>query len=127
MSFCSGSQVETCGDIGGTADEGIFNQFFTEMAIVRASDGQPGERDEELGPGYTTAEDLLIKYTCTQSVTIRVCVATRDRWGESVFNEEHNSIPGEGSFNVGSFSAKSYVVRVIKDGVLIKNLPFYTQ
>ncbi len=56
-------------------------------------------------------------------VTIKVCVEERRGGGKIAFNQTIDINAGEGDLEIGTLEVGSYAVRVIVDGVLVKNLP----
>jgi len=116
---------ESCGEnIGGTADEAAYAQRFARMALVNEGTGQPGAADPEGGVQFAAADRLAIQVESLAEVTVRACVQERKGGGKIALNQSQTVGQGEDSFALGSFERGSYVVRVIVDGTLVKNLPF---
>jgi hypothetical protein len=118
------SPPESCGDIGGTADEGLFNQYFVSMALLDTAIGSPGGISSEGEIQFTPADELEIAFESKIDVSIHACLQERKGGGKVLFNEIGSFSPGEDSFILGTYSKGSYVVRVIVDDTLVKNLPF---
>jgi hypothetical protein len=117
------SPPESCG-VGGTADEAKFAQHFRWMEIVNEATGSPGEPAQEGGSQFTSSNRLTITTDSTNEVSLRACIAERKGGGEITFDKTHDLAAGSGSIPLGSFEPGSYVVRVIVDGILVRNLPF---
>jgi hypothetical protein len=123
LSACSFSPPPSCGDdIGGTADTAKFDQYFTNMQLVNQASGQVGPEGEN-GTQYATGEALVIQAESKSEVTVRACVQPRGP-GEITFDQTQTMSQGQGAFPVGLFKPGIYVIRVIVDGVLVKNFPF---
>ncbi len=117
------SPPESCG-AGGTADEMKYAQHFTWMEIVNETTGSPGEPDPEGGTQFASTIQLGITMDSIDEVSIRVCVEERRGGGEIALDKTQDLPSGSGNISLGSFEPGSYVVRVIVDGVLVRNLPF---
>lgn len=116
---------ESCGEwIGGTADEARFAQHFTEMHLVSEATGRPGPEDPEAGIQVTATERVAVEAATLADVTVWTCVQERRGGGKIAFNQEHRAAQGGARLSLGSFKSGSYVVRVIVDGTLLKNLTF---
>lgn len=119
------SPPESCGEgIGGTADEAKFAQHFTLMELVNEATGQPGPLDAEGGLQFAATDRLAIRTESLAEISVQACVQERKGGGKIPFNQTQTVGQGADSFSLGSFAPGSYVVRVIVDGVLVKNLPF---
>ena len=118
------SPPETCGDeIGGTADEVLFGQYFESMELVSATTYQPGTQWEN-GVEFTAGEPLLIMFDAKIDVEVRACIQNTVGGGQIAFDQASSFTSGENEFSVGVFEPSNYVIRVIVDGVLVKNFPF---
>ena len=117
------SPPESCG-VGGTADETKFAQHFTWMEIVNEATGSPGESDPEGGFQFTSSDPLAITTDNINEVSLRACVAERKGGGKIPLDKTQDLSSGSGSISLGSFEPGSYVVRVIVDGILVRNIPF---
>lgn len=116
---------ESCGeDIGGTADEALFAEHFTQMDLVVESTGASGEPDDEMGEVFTSGDGLVIRAESLGEVSVRACVQPRSGGGQIPFDETETLAEGEDTFSLGSFDEGSYVIRVIVDGTLVRNLVF---
>jgi hypothetical protein len=112
----------SCGDnIGGTADTANFDQTFTNMALVNQN-GVPGTEGEN-GMEFAATDTLDIRADSNSDVTVRACVQNFN--GRPIaFDGTQTFTQGSSGFSLGSFQSGNYVVRVIVDGVLVKNFPF---
>ena len=118
------SEPESCGEIGGTANEVLFDQNFVLMELVNATTGDPGEYNSEGEVQVGSSDSLSIPFEIKNDVSIRVCLQERKGGGKILFNETKSFTSGENSLTLGTYSKGGYVVRVIMDEALIKNLPF---
>jgi hypothetical protein len=119
----SASPPESCGDaIGGTADETLFGQNFASMELVDANTWQPGAAGEN-GAQFGQ-EPLLIMFDAKSGVDVRACIQNTRGGGKLAFDQTVSFSAGSNEFPVGSFEPGTYVIRVIVDGVLVKNFPF---
>jgi hypothetical protein len=57
-------------------------------------------------------------------VTVRFCIIESNEEGVIVYNDDHNLMAGTGRLNLGRFDPNPYVMRVIVDGVLVKDFSF---
>jgi hypothetical protein len=115
---------KSCGEgIGGTADEALFAQHFSSMELIREATGIP---PVEMGGEKVVSPDdpLAIKVQALSSTEVRVCVQERVGGGGIPLDKTFAVEQGESVLSLGGFSAGSYVVRVIVDGTLVRNLPF---
>lgn len=128
LAGCAGfGPPQSCG-AGGTADEVAFARAFTALELVDGTTGQPpAERDPEFGPIFTTAAQLAIRAEALAGVSVRACVEGRTGGAKIGFDGTQTLSAGVGTMPLGSFEAGPWVVRVIVDGVLVKNLPFMTR
>ena len=116
-----GPPPECIEGLGGVADTAAFDANFASLPLVSAARGQPG-RPAEHGVAFAAGEALAIRVDSLGAVSLRACV------------QEARSIPidqtyelstGEQSLKIGTLPEPGmYVVRVIVDGVLVRNLPF---
>lgn len=107
--------------MGGTADEAKFDRHFTRMELINKTTGQPGQEGE---PQFASTEQLAIQIDSAAKVPVRACVQERRGGGKIPFDETQTVPQGVGTLSLGSFAPGSYVVRVIVDDVLVKNLAF---
>ncbi|HEY42377.1 MAG TPA: hypothetical protein G4O11_00130 [Anaerolineae bacterium] len=117
------SPPESCG-AGGTADEAAFAQHFKSMGIVNQATGSPGEPDPEGGYQFSSSDQLALTTDSITDTSLRACIEERRGGGKIVFDQTPTMSQGTASMPLGSFEPGSYVVRVILDGVLVRNLPF---
>jgi hypothetical protein len=121
---CSFGPPQGCGDnIGGTANEALFDQRFSSMALVSQTTGQPGPNGEE-GEQYGQDEALRLEAETKAEVTVRACVQCRSGGGDLPLDKAERMAAGQGSMDLGTFGSGSYVVRVIVEDTLVKNFPF---
>ena len=114
---------ESC-EAGGTADEVKFTELFTEMGLVNTETGQPAQRKDEGEDKFSVDDSVTLQVDSLTDVTIKVCVEERRGGGEIAFDQTIDINAGEGDLEIGTLKVGSYVVCVIVDGVLVKNLPF---
>jgi len=117
-----------CADgLGGTADQNLFAQYFTAMELVSATSGQPGTPAEN-GASFPVTELLAVNVSAVAEVPVRFCVQGFYAGGVIADDLTADMVPGENRVHLDAFdTAADYVVRVIVDGVLVKNLPFTLQ
>lgn len=115
----------SCGEgIGGTADEALFDQYFSDMGLILEAAGEVPARGDESSAVVSPDEPLSIKMQVLQAVEVRACVQERVGGGGIPADKTASVQPGEAFLSLGTFSKGSYVVRVIVDGTLVKNLTF---
>lgn len=118
---------ESCGeDLGGTADENLFSQYFESMALISQTTGVPGPSGGENGEQYAQGEPLAILVTSKADVALRVCIQYRGP-GQIPFDQTQTLTGGENTFNIGAIDPGVYVVRVIVEDTLVKNFPFMVE
>jgi hypothetical protein len=123
LSACAFGPPPSCGDnLGGTADTTKFDQYFTSMQLVDEADGQPGPEGEN-GAQFGSGDALAIQADAKSEVELRACIQPRGP-GDIAFDNTQTMPAGQGTFSVGTFEAGPYVIRVIVEGVLVKNFPF---
>lgn len=123
LASCGFGPPPSCGDeIGGTADEAAFAHSFNSLALISQSSGLPGAEGEN-GMQFSAAESLALTVDARSALTLRACVQPRGP-GTMAFDRSKDLAAGEGSFELGSFSAGNYVIRVIVDNLLVKNFSF---
>ena len=121
---CSFGPPQGCGDnIGGTANEALFYQHFSTMALVSQTTGQPGPNGEE-GEQYGQSDALSLLVDAKDEVAVRACVQYRSGGGDLPLDRTETMAAGQGSMGLGTFGSGSYVVRVIVEDTLVKNFPF---
>jgi hypothetical protein len=113
---------ESCG-VGGTADDTAFAQHFAMMELVNKVTGEAGQQDPEAGVAFAAGDLLAIRVNALGDVSVRTCVQGRDSGGRIALDQNITAEKGERLLPLASFPKGSYVVRVIIDGVLVKNLP----
>ncbi|GEM_PF-2537256 len=124
LSACSFGPPPSCGDvIGGTADTAKFNQYFISMALISQASGQPGPEGEN-GAQYSPGEALAIRAESKSEVAVRACIQPRGGGTSLAFDQTQTMPQGTGTFSIGTFQKGTFVIRVIVDGVLVKNFPF---
>jgi len=118
------SPPESCGeDFGGTADEALFGRYFESLELVSGNTWQQGV-DGESGMQFPVGEPLLIMFDAKSAVQIRACIQHTVGGGKLAFDQTSSFQTGENEFQIGTFEPGPYVVRVIVDGTLVKNLSF---
>ncbi len=114
----------SCGDnIGGTADTAKFDQYFTSMMLVSQASGQPGPEGEN-GAQFSAGDPLVILMDSKSDVAVRACIQPMSGGDSISFDQTQNFTQGAGTFTIGAFEQGVYVIRVIVDGILVKNFPF---
>ena len=127
LASCSSGPPPSCGEeIGGVADTARFDQYFSSMNLVQQNTGAIPPEGES-GAEFPRGAGLTIQFESKSDVEVRICIQPLDAGDDQVFNQNHPVVEGEGSINLGAFKPGNYVVRVIVDGVLIKNFPFSVQ
>jgi hypothetical protein len=116
---------ESCIDTG-TADEEAFNAQFNAMQLVNAATGEPGEQHPEGGLGFSSEDQLAVVVESLGEVDVRFCVTQRKGGGQIVYDETHTVQEGETTITLTTFDSDPYVIRVIVNDTLVKNLPFIT-
>jgi hypothetical protein len=97
------------------------------MELVSAATGLPGEPDEEGTPRFPAGDELQIVTDNLGGLGIRACVQERQRAG-TIAGEREGSLPaGRALIPLGSFEEGDYVVRVLVERVLVRNLPFIVE
>jgi len=114
---------ETCGETG-TADDARFGELFSSMDLVVGATGETGPEDPEGGAAFAADTPLAIRYDSRAAVEARVCVEQRRGGGKIILDQTFTASEGSGSFSLGSFPPDIYVVRVLVNGALVRNLPF---
>jgi hypothetical protein len=122
------SPPESCGEgVGGSANEALFNLYFTNMILVDSTTEQPGEPNEDGEIRYSPSDLLELQMEGTEAITIRACVQERTAGGEIAFNESKTIPRGKSTMELGAFAEGNYVIRVILGDTLIKNFPFLVE
>ncbi len=121
-----GPPPECATGLGGTADEAKFAQYFSSMDLVSQTTGQTGTPADN-GVAFAVSEPLVIQVGNTAGVSVRACVQFFN--GNTIAFDQTSTLPvGQSEIVLGAFPGKgNYVVRMIVDGVLVKNLPFTLQ
>jgi hypothetical protein len=115
----------SCGEtIGGTADEALYGRYFSDMNLVSEATGEVPPPGSENSPVVSSDDPLTIKMQALKAAEVRACVQERVGGGGIPADESATVAPGEAFLPLGKFSSGSYVVRVIVDGALVKNLTF---
>jgi hypothetical protein len=116
---------ESCIDTG-TADEEAFTSQFNSMQVVNAATGAPGESHPEGGVRFSTEDQLAVVVDSLGEVDVRFCVTQRRGGGQIVYDETHTVQEGETTVTLMAFDSDPYVIRVIVNDTLVRNLPFTT-
>lgn len=117
---------ESCG-AGGTANEETFNQFFVDMLLYDETMGGAPRIHTEAGPTFLQDSTVSVQAESFMSVEIQLCVEQRRGGGEISFDEVRMLSEGVNTISLETFESGSYVIRVIIDEVLIRNLPFVVE
>ncbi len=116
---------ESCTESG--LDEDAFAAQFTSMQLVNASTGEPGEPDPESGQKFSTEDQLAVIVESLGEVEVTFCITQRKGGGQIVYNQLHSVQEGENTVTLTTFDSDPYVIRVIVNDILVKNLTFFTE
>jgi hypothetical protein len=119
------SPPESCTNTG--FDEAAFSEYFTDMHLINAATGEPGERDPEQGDRYATDDQIAVRIESLDDVEVRFCIEQRKGGGQIVYDQLHGIVQGENTVTLTTFDSDPYVIRVIVNEVLVKNLTFFTE
>ncbi len=115
---------ESCGEnIGGTADQTKFAQFFTSMQLINQTTGVPGLEGEN-GAQFAPNDSLVIQVETLSDIPVRVCIQHMGGDNKISFDQTNTLSQGQADFSIGPFELGNYVIRVIVDNTLVKNFPF---
>ena len=117
---------ESCG-AGGTANKETFNQFFVDMLLYDETMGGAPRIQTEVGPTFLQDTTVSVQAESFMSVEIRFCVEERRGGGKISFDEVRMLSEGVNTISLEIFESGSYVVRIITEDTLIKNLPFVVE
>lgn len=107
--------------LGGSADTAAFDAHFASMELVSAATGEPGGPAEH-GVAFAAGEPLAIRVDSFDAVSLRACLQAAR---EIPIDQTYDLSAGEQILDLGALDEPGmYVVRMIVDGVLVKNLPF---
>lgn len=120
------SPPESCG-AGGTANTETFDQYFDDMFLYDETLGGSPRIATEGGPTFLSGSSVSVQAESNMSVEIRFCVEERTGGGEINFDEVRVISEGVSIISLEVFEPSSYVIRVITDDTLIKNLPFIVE
>lgn len=112
---------EECAVKGGVADQAAFARHFTEMSL--ASDKQIAPFGDH-AMALTSDGVLEVVATGLANTATNLCTQERKGGGKVVYNQTLTLPQGESRTRLGSFAPGEYVIRVIVDGVLVRNLTF---
>ncbi|HEY70013.1 MAG TPA: hypothetical protein G4O08_05450 [Anaerolineae bacterium] len=119
------SPPESCSNTG--FDEAAFSEYFTEMYLINTATGEPGERDPEQGDRYATDDQIAVRIESLGEVEVRFCIEQRKGGGQIVYDQLHNIAQGESTVALTTFDSDPYVIRVIVNEALVRNLTFFTE
>ncbi len=110
-------------------DEEAFARYFNDMQIVYAATGEPGETAEgdDRGPGFSTDDQLAVLVDSLGEIDVTICIEQRKGGGQIVYNQTHTVQEGETTLPLMAFDSDPYVIRVIVNDVLVKNLTFFAE
>ena len=114
---------DPCG-LGAVADEDAFAQSFTDIVLVRATDGVTPDVEDDRGPVFARDDLVAALATTKEAVDVRYCVQTRDGTGTLVDSFRAELGEGAGSTNLGEHEPGDYVVRAGVGDTLVRSLPF---
>lgn len=116
---------KSCGEgIGGSADEALFSQYFSSMDLVREATGETPQETGDNGVIFSREDGLAIAVDAKKAVEIRACAQERTGGGGIPMDKTFPVNSGNGSLPLGEFKSGSYVIRMIVDGKLVRNLTF---
>ena len=116
-----GPPPECSEGLGGVADTAAFDAHFASMDLVSAASGETGARAEH-GVAFAADEPLAIAVDSLDAGILRACVQAARA---IPVDQTYELSAGEQTLELGVLGEPGmYVVRVIVDGVLVKNLPF---
>lgn len=125
MGCGSFSPPASCGEnLGGLADQTVFEQNFSAMQLVNQATGLPGPADSESDASFAQGETVAISYSAVSAGTLRACVQERTGGGGIPLDQTFEFDEGEGTLALGSFEPGNYVVRAIIGETLVRNLTF---
>jgi hypothetical protein len=81
----------------------------------------------EAGPTFFPDRPVSVQADVISSVEVQFCVEERRGGGEITFDEVRTMQAGMNIYSLGNFEQGSYVIRVILEGSLIRNLPFVVE
>lgn len=110
-------------------DTEAFATYFTDMRLVNAATGLPGEVDaaNDQGQRYSTEDELALVVDSLGEVEVTICITERKGGGQIVYNQTHTLPQGQSTLPLMAFDSDPYVIRVIVNEVLVKNLTFFTE
>lgn len=94
------------------------------MGLVNTETDQSTQHKDEGADKFSVDGSVTLLVDSLTDVTIKVCVEERRGGREIAFDQTIDVNAGEGDLEIGTLEEGSYVVRVIVDGVLVKNLLF---
>ncbi|MBI4282276.1 MAG: hypothetical protein HY672_02145 [Chloroflexi bacterium] len=112
---------EECAVPGGSADQTAFAEHFSQMAVVM--EGQDASSSVE-EPVFGSDDTVEVVATSIADTSTNLCLQERKGGGQIRYDETPILYVGENRVSLGSFGKGDYVVRVIVDDVLVKNLTF---
>jgi hypothetical protein len=118
---------EACPSSG--SDTEAFPMYFNDMQVVNAATGAPGEDDPETDQGvrFSASDELAIRVDSVGEVEVTFCITERKGGGQIVYNQAHTLPAGESTVPLMAFDSDPYVVRVIVNEVVVRNLTFFTE
>jgi len=120
---CAGAAPSAACSLGGSAEQAAFERSFSSMVLADAA-GKPGVDDPEAVVVFGASDRIVVRLEATTATEARFCVAVRDGSGTVGADQTVRLGVGAGQVDLGTFPARSYVVRVGVGGVLVRNLPF---
>lgn len=110
-------------------DEEAFAAHFNDMQLVNAATGEPGELEpgNDQGMRFSSDDELALLVDSLGEVQLTLCIQQRKGGGQIVYNETHSFQEGESTVPLMAFDSDPYVIRVILNDALIKNLTFFTE
>lgn len=113
-----GPPPECSAGLGGVADTAAFDAHFASMQLISTASGAPAEH----GEAFAADEPLAIAVDSLDAGSLRACVQAARA---IPIDQTYELAAGEQTLELGALGEPGmYVVRVIVDGVLVKNLPF---
>lgn len=123
---CDLGQPRDCEvNTGNTVDEELFSTYFSSMRLMDETgfEGVSHDEDEAI---FAPASPLSISFDAIKDGSIVLCIQSRtgSKFTPATLHETFEA--GSSTINISNYMNGSYVVRVIVEDTLVKNLPFGT-
>lgn len=112
-------QAKEC-SAGGSADDAVFAQHFSQMEFGSGS-ASTGEGGQE----FASSEAVVVVAAAKGETATRFCAQERGRLSTVVYDQTHSLSNGESRTSLGVFEKKGdYVIRVSVGQTLVRNFTF---